>query len=402
MENISPVILLDKPYISDLLLETIKELNVPAFLCNKDIIPNKQYTSMFISKEQLTNKLKENSLVYLNSENAISCLLDYSSNKEFTKTTQLLKNKVKFREMTKDMYPNFNFKGISIEKLANLNRKDCIFPFILKPSVGFFSMNVYKINNFDEYKNVIKNIENEREKAEFLYPKHVIDNSEFIVEEYLAGEEFAIDAYYNSEGKPIILNILKHLFSSEDDTSDRIYYTHKNIINQYLNQFTKELDKLGKIFNLKGYPVHVEFRVIDNKTIVPIEINPLRFAGWCTSELMKFAFNLNPYEYYFKQKEPSWDEIFKGRENNYYSINVADIPKSIDISDIVYVDYERFSTSFSNLLQMRKINYKEYPVFAFAFAETRNFEEMVRFLKEDLSKYLITKQQNSLESNIFT
>ncbi|XIH05370.1 hypothetical protein C1N87_02915 [Priestia aryabhattai] len=59
-------------------------------------------------------------------------------------------------------------------------------------------------------------------------------------------------------------------------------------------------------------------------------------------------------------------------------------------------------SSSTALLQMRKINYKEYPVFAFAFAETRNFEEMVRFLKEDLSKYLITKQQNSLESNIFT
>lgn len=38
----------------------------------------------------------------------------------------------------------------------------------------------------------------------------------------------------------------------------------------------------------------------------------------------------------------------------YYSINVADISKSIDISNIVYVDYERSSTSFSNLLQMRK------------------------------------------------
>lgn len=391
MENFSPVILLDKPYISDLLLETIKELNIPAFLCGRDVLPNKQDTSIFIGEEELTIKLKGNSLVYLNSENAISSLLNFSSQKEFIQTTQLLKNKVKFREMTKDMYPHFKFKGISIEELANLNRKDCIFPFILKPSVGFFSMNVYKINDFDEYENVIKDIENERKKAELIYPKHVIDTSEFIMEEYLTGEEFAIDAYYNLEGKPIILNILKHLFSSEEDTSDRIYYTHKDIIDQYLNQFTKELGRLGTIFNLKGYPVHVEFRVTDNKTIVPIEVNPLRFAGWCTSELMKFAFNLNPYEYYFKQKEPSWKEIFQGKENNYYSINVADIPRNTDIKDIVYVDYEKFSKFFSNLLQIRKIDYREYPVFAFAFAETRDFEEMICFLKEDLTKYLVTK-----------
>lgn len=402
MTDYSPVILIDKPYISDLLIKTIKDLNIPAFLCNKDFSFSGEDIPPFISEEQLINTLKEANLIYLNSENAISYLLSHTLNTNLIEKTELLKNKLKFREMTKDIYPDFNFKGIKIDNLKNLKEQDLIFPFILKPSVGFFSMNVYKINNFDEYQDIVKNIGPEAQKAELLYPKHVIDTNEFIIEEYLDGEEFAIDAYYDIEGKPVILNILKHLFYSEEDTSDRIYYTHKDIINQYLDLFQQELEKLGKSFNLRLYPVHVEFRILNDGRIFPIEINPLRFAGWCTSELIQFAFGLNPYEYFFKQKKPCWEEIFRGKENKYYSINVADIPNNVSTQDIVRVDYEQFLNLFSKVLEVRKLDYKEYPVFAFVFAETQDFEEMIHFLKADLTKYLIIDNKSMYQSKHIT
>lgn len=69
------------------------------------------------------------------------------------------------------------------------------------------------------------------------YPQKVIDNSTYILEEFIHGEEYAIDAYYDENGKVVILNIMKHDFSSTSDVSDRLYYTSKEIINEK-NRYT--------------------------------------------------------------------------------------------------------------------------------------------------------------------
>lgn len=58
----------------------------------------------------------------------------------------------------------------------------------------------------------------------------VLDTGKFIIEENIEGEEFAVDAYFNSKEKPVILNILKHIFSSENDVSDRVYFTSKSVM----------------------------------------------------------------------------------------------------------------------------------------------------------------------------
>jgi len=60
-----------------------------------------------------------------------------------------------------------------------------------------------------------------------------MDASTFIIEDYLEGEEFAVDAYFNAEGKVVILNILHHKFSSSTDVSDRVYSNSQSIIRKY-------------------------------------------------------------------------------------------------------------------------------------------------------------------------
>ena len=50
------------------------------------------------------------------------------------------------------------------------------------------------------------------------------------MEEYVEGEEYAIDCYFDEKGEVVILNILHHKFSSGRDTSDRVYSTSKEII----------------------------------------------------------------------------------------------------------------------------------------------------------------------------
>lgn len=39
---------------------------------------------------------------------------------------------------------------------------------------------------------------------------------------------------FNRDGKPVILNMMKHIFASGKDVNDRVYITSKEIVEQYL------------------------------------------------------------------------------------------------------------------------------------------------------------------------
>jgi hypothetical protein len=41
-----------------------------------------------------------------------------------------------------------------------------------------------------------------------IYPEQVLDTRSFLIEEYIEGDEFALDAYFDGDGNPVILNIL--------------------------------------------------------------------------------------------------------------------------------------------------------------------------------------------------
>jgi hypothetical protein len=47
-----------------------------------------------------------------------------------------------------------------------------------------------------------------------VYFQNVLNTSNFIIEEFIRGEEYAID-YYDNNGDAVLLNVLHHLFSSE-------------------------------------------------------------------------------------------------------------------------------------------------------------------------------------------
>jgi hypothetical protein len=48
-----------------------------------------------------------------------------------------------------------------------------------------------------------------------IFPENVLNTSNFIIEEFIRGEEYAIDYYYDNNGDAVLLNVLHHLFSSE-------------------------------------------------------------------------------------------------------------------------------------------------------------------------------------------
>ena len=378
------MIILNKPYVSDFLVETIKK-NGFSVLDNE--IARNYFDIKDLTSSDEAVELSSGELIYSNSENSIDWVLENLQNSDISRMIKISKDKVLFREALKKIYPDYYFNKVKLSKLKEIKQQELRFPFVLKPSVGFLSFGVYPVKNETEWKNVIEKLNDDIKKLEGFFPKSVVNMSDFIIEEMIEGEEYALDAYYDKNGEAVILNIFHHPFFDDQDVSDRAYYTSKGIIQKYHDKLKLLLDKIGKEIGYKNFPFHIELR-IDKDKIIPIEINPMRFCGWCITDIAQNAWNINVYEYFLKQLKPNWHEILKNSTDDYFYFTMGDIPSSIDKSKIKSINYDKYLKNISNPLVIRKIDYKNNPVFAIVFARTKSIDEIKNILKLDMKEFI--------------
>ncbi|MFV8372456.1 ATP-grasp domain-containing protein [Flavobacterium sp. LB2P74] len=386
--------LIAKPFVSDFLIKTIKDndYKIIATKVAKELV--KDDSLAWIAEEEAITLLKNNPEIslYSNSENALAWIDQYYGESELSSQLQVLKNKVKFRELIKELFPDFYFKQISIEEIQRLSDDEIRFPFVIKPAVGFFSIGVHIVENEKDW--IKAKSELQPDKLKSIFPENVLNTSNFIIEEFIRGEEYAIDYYYDNNGDAVLLNVLHHLFSSGTDTSDRVYSTSKAIIEKYKIDLECFLSKIGKELHLKNFPAHAEVRIDENGKIIPIEVNPLRFGGFCTTaDLLGVTLGFNEYKCFCENKKPDWDTIFKGKENKIFSVIVLDNNSGIIPSDILRFNYSGLAKDFEKPVLIRELDINNYPVFGFAFIESTasNKKELNDILTSDLRKYIVSK-----------
>jgi hypothetical protein len=387
------MILLDKPYISEFLLNTLERNRIPVI--NNETVSEfaPDRSLMLLSTDEAINNFNgnDNCLLYTNSENSISWIEHNLKHTDLPGKIKLFKNKVLFRDLLSDLFPDYFYRAVAVDDLESLDIESFPLPFIVKPAIGFFSLGVYKVESADEWEMTVNAIKAEINLIKDLYPPEVLHTGEFIIEECIYGDEFAIDCYFNNDGKPVVLNIMKHIFSSGTDVNDRVYTTSKEIIENYIDPVTEFLFEIGKRAGLRNFPAHVEVRINEIGIVAPIEVNPLRFGGWCsTPDLAWHAFGINLYEYLFQQNEPDWSEILKAKDGVVFSNIVLNNSTGIEGKDVRKFDYEKLLSDFEKPLELRKADYSKFPLFGFLFCETRkqNLQELDRILMSDLNEYV--------------
>ena len=387
------MIILEKPFVSKILVEMLERLQVPVLANSMGEEIARDHDIRLMDEDSFISCYRDSDppLLYSNSEDAIGWMEDKLGFSNLPGMIELCKDKVSYRKLLQEEYPDFFFASIDFDALSGFDPSALVKPFIIKPAVGFFSLGVYRVDSDAEWPDVLLNIQRDVDRVRGMYSREVLDTSQFIIEELITGDEYAVDLYYDAEGEPVILNILHHIFKSDADVSDRTYVTSKEVIEACHDIFETSLRKFGMLAGLKNVPMHVEYR-LDAGKLVPIEANPMRFAAWCTTDIGYHAWGINTVEYYLTGRKPDWKKIFSTREGKVYPLNVAIVPEDIDIEDVREIDFEGLASNYERLLEMRKMDYRKYRVFAFTFSETdeNNRGEIDGMLRADLHPYVIT------------
>lgn len=379
------MIILDRPFLSKEMKDYIIKNRTPVL---KNAFIEEQGMRFCYDDEQFRRLYSRGERLYTNSENALEWINRNIRDDVLLSAIALMKDKAALRKTLSPLDPDFFYLEVTAVQLETLDFSALKPPFVLKPSIGFFSEGVYTVENKEDWEQAVKEIKIKSLQWASQYPGSVVGSAKFILEQYIEGEEYAVDVYFDENGQAVILNVMKHDFTSSSDVSDRLYYTGKRIIEENLNDFTAYLNRANRLIGARNFPAHIELRK-SGGLIRPIEFNPMRFAGLCTTDITSFAYGFFTYDYYLRDRKPDWDILLQGRDDKLYTLILLNTTQQTENAS--GFDYDKLCGSFEKVLCLRKTDHKKFPAFGFLFTETRedNMEELNRIMKSDLSEFVL-------------
>ncbi|MED3661011.1 ATP-grasp domain-containing protein [Ureibacillus terrenus] len=383
------MILIDDQIISPILVKSLQELNVPVFKQGNRSEMSKSLQLM--DANDFFSIIDEHQKLLTNSESCLALLESHAPDSVQNRWAKQLKDKGIFRQILSKMYPDYFYKVVNLDELYKIPVEDIPFPVVIKPSKGYSSVGVYKVKNAEEWRAALEKLSVDMLLIKNIYDKEVINGESVLIEKWVFGEEYAVDGYYDHDGNPVILNIFKHLFKDEYDTSDRIYYTSREVIQEIYDDILTFMYKFKEIVPLKNFPLHFEVRKNDH-AIIPIEMNPLRFAGAGTTDLGFHAYGCNVYKHYFQGTRPDWEAVLRKMDQSIYSFFCAEIPMDISRTLIKSIDHQSFKKQFQQILEYREIQALNDRVFAIVFSKNGSMEELYQLLEMDLRPFIALKE----------
>jgi len=316
-------------------------------------------------------QLIEGERILTTGEHALGFVDEHFPDSGAARTSMRFKDKAAFRRSLEPLFPDLWHQECPANALPDLAPAEHRYPFVIKPSVGFFSIGVHIVRRPADWPGVRDALLDEVASAGEDFPRHVLSGTRFLLEQYIEGAEFAVDACFDAAGEPVIFNVLEHRYASDDDVSDRLYVSSQHIVEDVMPDAIALLRAVNQDRGIRNFPLHAEFRRSADGQLIPIEINPLRFGGWCTTgDFAYFAWGFNSYELYMNGTQPDWERAFAGRAEREFGLAVLDNDTGIAPGDIDAFDYDALLSRFTKPLHLSRMDFNRFPLFGFLFVET--------------------------------
>lgn len=367
------MVILDEPYASPQLLEWLEASQHPVLrnAFSRAAALRSGRDLHLVDAAEATARLDAGERVYTNSENTLEWICAHTSNKPLAHAVATFKDKGAMRKLLASMDEEFFFRACTADELGELDfaSLEAHLPFVVKPQRGFCSMGVHVVRSRADWDAALADFAANASVWASMYPDAVVAGGNFILEQYITGREYALDAFFDEAGAAHVLNVLRHDFAGPQDTSDRMYTTSVAIVREHAPAFEAWLTRVNDLVGAKNFPVHVELRVDEahGGAIRPIEFNPLRFAGLGGTDVAQHAYGFRTYEAFLAGELPNWEAAFAYAGNHVYTMSLLNPPT--DVTGGETFDYQAFSTRFARVLELRQFDVPTFGCYGFLFIE---------------------------------
>lgn len=150
------------------------------------------------------------------------------------------------------------------------------------------------------------------------------------------------------------------------------------LLRRYGNEFARWLDHANQALGLRDFCVHVELRRNEEGAIVPIEFNPLRFAGLGGTDLAWYGYGFITVEEYLTGNQgitadSEVDDFLSAMgisldSTNTYSMSVLELPadRGLDVS----FDFDALNQNLTGLLATYMFDPKVHGALGFVFKKS--------------------------------
>jgi hypothetical protein len=257
--------------------------------------------------------------------------------------------------------------------------------YVIKPVKGCFGSGVRMIDGTVNLQEMVMEIRAELARNSAVLSSDVLTPDEFLIESYIEGEEYAVDMFYDSQGRPVIVNIYHHPMPENLAYLHMLYYTSRETFERVYapaNEFFRKLNETLQVTNL---PIHSEFR-LHNGHLMPIELNFFRFGGMGLSNLGYHALGVNPYQHFMEDTEPNWASIWKDQDN-IFGFFIAYNGANSDLTHTT-PDWQRLRRQFSRIILAIPFDYQKQLAFGILYIEERP-ENIPNLLRIEFDDYFV-------------
>nr|VFJ96744.1 MAG: ATP-grasp domain-containing protein [Candidatus Kentron sp. H]VFJ97855.1 MAG: ATP-grasp domain-containing protein [Candidatus Kentron sp. H]VFK03277.1 MAG: ATP-grasp domain-containing protein [Candidatus Kentron sp. H] len=228
----------------------------------------------------------------------------------------------------------------------------------------------------------------------------IFSGERMIIEEFIEGEEYAVDMFYSETGKPVIASLTCHPMPRRGEYHHVLYYTNHRLFREIVQRVESFFTRLGAILNLRSFPIHAEFRITEAGDLLPIELNPLRYGGFGLTDLSYWSFGQCPYYSFFQDRAYDWDRIWDARRRDrHYAWILAYKGAGIDTDGIRIKDVHARLRRFIGdepLIHYQGLDYRTNPVFAIAYLAEEKEQRLEKWLDVEFRDFFASNLPNSI------
>ncbi len=337
-----------------------------------------------ISNEDLVQsdlRFASHDKVCIASEASIETVVSKMDDPVRKSTITTLKDKYSFRKALTNIYPEYRYQFVKASEISSLKitRKS-----VIKPVKGVFGTAVRTIDRDTDLTNLATELTMELSKNASIFSDSVLSQADFLVEEYIEGEEYAIDMFYDADGNPRIMNICHHPIPENRAYLHILYYFSQEVFDRIYTKAKYFFTQLNQILNVTNITMHCEFK-LDGDKLMPIEINPLRYGGMGFGNMGFHALGINPYTYFLNNIEPDWQTIWKDNREDIFCFFIAYNGANINVTESK-PNQQRLKQQFTEVLLECSFDYQTQLAFGiYCLKETK--ENLANLLKIDFDNF---------------